>query len=306
VLSTAFERRARELPNIRIWDRAPVRLERILPDRIDATVRDTRVSARLVVGADGLRSGVRNWAGIRERSPRPRRLGARQHFACEPWSDFVEVTAGDGVEAYVTPSSPRAVNVAFLWDPARHRAQGGAALIPSLVGAFPDLAQRLRGARPLDTGRGTGPLRHRVSRVIADGTVLVGDAAGYYDACTGEGLGQAVAQSWILGRTVVPCLRSCDGVPRRAALASYARGHRRVLRPYTRATRLMMFAQRRPSRSDRFTRIAAQAPEAMQMFLSYLMGVRSGWEALPLVPRLLMTAIGRPSNTAAASPGVSS
>jgi flavin-dependent dehydrogenase len=215
----------------------------------------------------------------------PHRFGARQHFARAPWSDFVEVTVGDGVEAYVTPSSSRSLNLAFLWDPARVPAEGGEALIPSLLRAFPELAERLRGAAPLDEARGTGPLHRRVSSVVADGVVLVGDASGYYDACTGEGLGQAAAQALRLAEVVAPRLRAFPGVLGRHELQAYARAHRRIARPYLRATRVMMFAQRQSGRSDRVTRALARAPEAMQFFLSYVMGRRTGWEALPLLVR---------------------
>jgi len=293
VLSEAFARRARELPNLWIWDRAPVRLLRRGPRGVEAEARGVSLTARLVVGADGLASPARAWAGICERRALPHRFGARQHFACAPWSDFVEVTVGDGVEAYVTPSSASSLNLAFLWDPARWPAEGGQSLIPSLLRAFPELAERLRGARALDEARGTGPLHRRVSSVVADGVVLVGDASGYYDACTGEGLGQAAAQALSLAETVAPRLRADTGVPGRGELRPYARAHRRISRPYTRATAVMMFAQRRPARSDRVVRALARAPEAMQLFLSYVMGRRTGWGALPLLPRVLVSAIGR-------------
>jgi len=286
-LSEAFARRARELPNLWIWDRAPVRLGRRLPHGTEAEARGAALLARLVVGADGLASPTRAWAGISERRALPHRFGARQHFACAPWSDFVEVTVADGLEAYVTPSSAGSLNLAFLWDPARWPAEGGEALIPSLLRAFPELAERLRGARPLDEARGVGPLHRRVSPVVADGVVLVGDASGYYDACTGEGLGQAAAQALSLAATVAPRLRASPGVPGRRALWPYARAHRRITRPYTRATRMMMFGQRHPARSDRVARTLARAPEAMQFFLSYVMGRRTGWDALPLLPRWL-------------------
>src|SRR5579864_6112851 len=74
-------------------------------------------AARWVVGADGLRSRVRRWAGL-ETAPAPvhcRRFGVRRHFACRPWSDMVEVHWGPGCEAYVTPVGPRLVGVAMLW-----------------------------------------------------------------------------------------------------------------------------------------------------------------------------------------------
>jgi 2-polyprenyl-6-methoxyphenol hydroxylase-like FAD-dependent oxidoreductase len=286
VLSEAFVRRARELPGLWLWDHAPVALGRRGPEGTEARARDRTFTARLVVGADGLSSPARAWAGIGERRVRPHRFGARQHFARAPWSDFVEVTVGDGLEAYVTPSSPRSLNLAFLWDPARWGARGGDALIPSLRRAFPELDERLRGAEPLDEARGIGPLHRRVSRVTADGLVLVGDASGYFDACTGEGLGQAAAQAIALAEWVAPRLRSGAGAPTRRDLQPYARAHRRIARPYTRATQVMMFAQRRPARADRVARALGRVPEAMQLFLSYVMGRRGALQALPLLPRV--------------------
>src|SRR5262249_22251385 len=78
VLSEAFARRAGELPNLWIWDRAPVRLQRVLFDGVEAVAGGRAVTARLIVGADGLRSPVRAWAGLdgSERAPRlrPRRF----------------------------------------------------------------------------------------------------------------------------------------------------------------------------------------------------------------------------------------
>ena len=63
-------------------------------ERGEVATADGPLSARLVVGADGLRSRLRRWAGL-DGEPAPvRRFGVRRHFAIAPWSDFVEVSWG--------------------------------------------------------------------------------------------------------------------------------------------------------------------------------------------------------------------
>ncbi len=67
-----------------------------------------------------------------------------------------------------------------------------------LIGAFPALADRLAGA---DLGRCAGPARSGNGSAALRGRVLlVGDAAGYVDALTGEGLVLGLAQARAAGR----------------------------------------------------------------------------------------------------------
>ncbi|SPM31158.1 NAD(P)/FAD-dependent oxidoreductase [Mycobacterium terramassiliense] len=140
------------------------------------------VRAKWLVGADGLHSAVRRAVGIKATAGTPRRHGVRWHFKVPAWSEFVEVHWSRWGEAYVTPVEPDLVGVAIL--------SGGR---PDL-GWFPWLAERLKDA---DRGqaRGCGPLRQVVSRRVAGRVLLVGDAAGYEDALTGEGISLAVKQA---------------------------------------------------------------------------------------------------------------
>jgi flavin-dependent dehydrogenase len=60
---------------------------------------------------------------------------------------------------------------------------------------FPQLRERLANASAATRVRGAGPLRQRVARRVAGRVLLVGDAGGYVDALTGEGISLGMAQA---------------------------------------------------------------------------------------------------------------
>jgi flavin-dependent dehydrogenase len=140
------------------------------------------IRAKWLIAADGLHSAVRRAVGINVVPGRPRRYGVRWHYQVPAWSDFVEVHWSRWGEAYVTPVEPDLVGVAIL---SRGR--------PDLAW-FPRLAHHLQGASR-GRARGCGPMRQVVSRRVAGRVLLVGDAAGYEDALTGEGVSLAVKQA---------------------------------------------------------------------------------------------------------------
>ena len=244
-------------------------------------VGEQNVCARLLVCADGLHSPLRRWAGLQAHANgslrRHWRWGARRHFALAPWSDCVEVYwSGRGVEAYVTPVGPCQVGVAFLWHRDRYKAlRGGAALIPSLLAAFPALQERLQGATPLSDGRAVGPLQQRVRAASAPGLLLIGDAAGYLDAITGEGLSLAFAQAHALKDTVIPDLQSATGIVPRQALAAYDSACRRLNRSGLQLTELALLLSRYPALCRHAIRALQHDPTLFQHLLSANMGLQS-------------------------------
>ncbi|TMB82556.1 MAG: hypothetical protein E6J39_08460 [Chloroflexi bacterium] len=62
----------------------------------------------------------------------------------------------------------------------------------SAITGLPAVAARLRGSRRLTPIHGAAPIGHRVTRVAGDGWLLVGDAAGFIDPFTGEGIYRAL------------------------------------------------------------------------------------------------------------------
>ncbi len=83
--------------------------------------------------------------------------------------------------------------------------------------------------------------------MIADGVALVGDAAGYFDPFTGQGIHQALAGAERLAQAAV------DALPRgatTATLAGYARAHARVVHPMHRLQRFLDALLARPALAE--------------------------------------------------------
>ena len=161
------------------------RAVRTIEDRGDHLLVDGEPTRHLVA-ADGLHSPVRRLVGLDRPASGPRRYGQRFHVEVEPWTSMVEVHWSPLGEAYVTPVGPGLVGVAVL--------SAARVPLPELTGSFSRLDDRLDGP-VVSRVRGAGPLRQRTRRRVAGRVLLVGDAAGYVDALTGEGIALGLAQA---------------------------------------------------------------------------------------------------------------
>ena len=193
------------------------------------SVRCSGLEARYLAAADGLHSPIRRQLGLDRPVRGGRRWGIRRHFQIAPWSDTVEVYWAAHTEAYVTPVSDDCVGVAILTS-----RQGK---FDDHLGEFPLLAAHLAGA---DGGpaRAAGPLRQRAASQHSGRVVLVGDAAGYVDALTGEGLGIALG----CAELVVNAILADDP-------ADYTRQWRRMSRRYRMLTAALLTASKSPART---------------------------------------------------------
>ena len=237
---------------------------------------------RVLVGADGLRSFVRRSAGL-ERPHRGRRVGMRRHVRLPAGAqhDGVEVVWGDGVEAYLTPVGERELGVALLEDPRRREASssdraGGAAVsaFERAIARVPGLAQQLDGLESTTEVAGSGPLRARAAAPTAGSLALVGDAGGYVDAITGEGMAIAFAEAEALARALDDCTSTA------AALRAFARASRRVRRLPDLVTRGALLLAARPSLRRRFLRALAMDPSRFDRLLALHVRAGSDWDVL--------------------------
>jgi flavin-dependent dehydrogenase len=204
-------------------------------------VRAAGLRARFLVAADGLHSPIRRRLGLDGGVARPpARFGIRAHFACAPWTDRVEVHWAASSEAYVTPVGPDCIGVAVLG------ADHGS--FATRLAAFPQLRSQLPDA-PVGRVRGAGPLRQHVRSRVAGRVLFVGDAAGYVDALTGEGLAISVACAEALTDRVAA------GRPER-----YEHDYRTITRRYRMITAALLAAGRQPFLRRRIVPTAERAP----------------------------------------------
>jgi geranylgeranyl reductase family protein len=156
------------------------------------TGREEVMSASWTVGADGIRSSVSRLAGVDRPVRYPRRLGLVAHYAGVPeLTDHGEMHVGDGyyVGLAPTPGGELNVGMALPLDGHGHSARRR---FDDAIAGLPAVARRLEGSSRLTPIRGAAPIGHRVSSPVGPGWLLVGDAAGFVDPFTGEGIHRAL------------------------------------------------------------------------------------------------------------------
>ncbi|WP_219995860.1 FAD-dependent monooxygenase [Schumannella soli] len=264
--------------------RIPVKADAVVQDATGVTAAGIRAS--WLIAADGLHSTIAREVGLARPAPRRRRrYGLRRHARVTPWSELIEVHWTPRAEIYVTPVDDRLVGIAVLarqgvgFDEAIAEAPE---LVARLAGRAPGGDVPARGgesspgesspgatrsgagsvaaddAHPLadladvewaDEVMGAGPFRQRTRRRVAGRVLLVGDATGYVDAITGEGLRLGFDQA----RAAVKRIRSGDAV-------HYEADWFHVTRQFRRVTGLLAWAATVPALRRRIVPLAASRP----------------------------------------------
>jgi len=144
-----------------------------------------------IVGADGARSRVAAQLGV-ARAPFPARLGLVAHYAGLPaLTDRGEMHVGAGSYIGLAPLAGGRLNVGMALALGGGR-RSGEARFDAAIRGLPAVAARLDRARRLTPLRGAAPIGSRVARAAGPGWLLVGDAAGFIDPFTGEGIYRAL------------------------------------------------------------------------------------------------------------------
>lgn len=172
------------------------------------------MTAHWVIGADGIQSSVRRWAGLgdfrHEGKHLRRRFSFRRHYRTEPWSEFVEIYWGNGCQFYITPVSRTEVCVVLMSRDPQVR-------IEQALPLFPQLHARLRACEPVTAERGALASTNRLGKITRGNVALIGDASGTVDPITGKGVCLAFQQAAALAQA----LRTGD-------LSHYQRAHARI------------------------------------------------------------------------------
>jgi menaquinone-9 beta-reductase len=150
------------------------------------------VRCRWLIGADGARSRTSKHVARERGMGRLHRLGLVAHYEGVPeLVDRGEMHVGPNFYVGLAPLAGERLNVGMALPldgerlPADERFQAA-------IDGIPAVAERLRGRRRLTPIRGASPISHRVAGTAGRGWMLVGDAAGFIDPFTGEGIYRAL------------------------------------------------------------------------------------------------------------------
>jgi flavin-dependent dehydrogenase len=222
-----------------------------------AVVRDaagTRrvIRARLTIGADGLRSVVARRLGG-QRYGRPRRIAFVGHFTgVAGVGRSAEMHVGTDGYVGLNAIGDGLTNVALVVPASRARTAAGRPeeFFFDAVGGFPGVGDRVARDSIARRVLVTGPFAASASRVIADGALLLGDAADFFDPFTGEGICSALRGAE-LAAEAVPAALAEPGVVRAARLAPYRTARRRAFAGKWAVERLIGYGMWFPRLFDR-------------------------------------------------------
>jgi geranylgeranyl reductase family protein len=190
-------------------------------------VRET-LPARVVVGADGLRSVVARRLGRRVATP-PHRVAFTAHVTGVAGLDAVgEMHVGRDGYVGLGPIGDGVATIALVVGvrTARRRGRelidGSSDAFVRALDAFPALRTRVPAGGLVRRVLATGPFAQWTSPPVTDGALLVGDAADFFDPFTGQGLFAALRGAELAGAALDAALRRPEPVTR-GALAAYGR-----------------------------------------------------------------------------------
>ena len=265
-LSSALLECASAFPNLEI--QSGVLAKYNIGENPEVIINNKTLRPKLLIGADGLHSRIRKLANLEASSPGLERWGVRKHFKVEPWSLFVEIYWSSGLEAYVTPVSSSCVNVSFLWDTKRYKPrESGKKLFSSLLEEFPKLQARIKKADVLDESKSKGPLYQKTKDVVNKKILLIGDAAGFFDPITGEGISLAAKQALLLEKNIVPVLQK-NTSNLENALSEYSKKSLNIYRSYQAMTHLALLLRLWPKLTELVIQVLHYFPALFQKLLS--------------------------------------
>jgi menaquinone-9 beta-reductase len=209
-----------------LWDGDRVAGVRVLRKGCSRELR-----ASLVVGADGIRSVVAHRLRAFEPRRGMERIALVAHVGgIDGLTALGEMHVGQDGYCGVAPLGGGVANVAMVLRGAAARISGRPeSFFHEYLRTLPALAPRLEHAEIVRPVIATGPLSFRTRVLCEDGVLLVGDAGGYFDPFTGQGVHRALASAAMAARVAGGAL--ADGDLSRGRLLAYERRRRAAFRP---------------------------------------------------------------------------
>ncbi len=172
--------------------------------------RVIRVPAILTIGADGRRSTLAGRLGLRVDPPTVRRWAFGVYATgVADMQDVGEMHVRGGWYVGLAPLGPDLVNLCVVTPP-RPDGRSPLEVIRRAVGHDAELSARLAHAEFVSAPRVLGPLAADVRTAGAPGLLLAGDAAGFVDPMTGDGLHLAMQGGLLAADVAMRALETGD------------------------------------------------------------------------------------------------
>ena len=235
------------------------------------------IKTDFLVGADGLRSTVRKSLSLKLKKPFFKRWAMTGHFAIEPWSPLVEIYLNHHIEAYITPTGPNEINVVLMWAPDDLPPVKGPELFFSLLKYFPDLYNRLKNHSLSHKAHAIGPFQHRPTKLFSSNhAALIGDAAGYIDPLSGEGINLGLYSGRLLAEVIGHNLKTKQAL-RAADLKHFQEKFLKHAAPHALLTYSLLYLQRQPRIFEKVVKYLDQHPRILRTLMSTSMGNPPRW-----------------------------
>jgi 2-polyprenyl-6-methoxyphenol hydroxylase-like FAD-dependent oxidoreductase len=209
-------------------------------------------TARCVVGADGLRSVVARQSGLHRRGWLTRTAFVAHVRGVRGLGRVAEMHVGARGYVGLNPLGHNIANVALVVPAADAAAARGdaAAWFHARLETFPGVRGRVDAAQTVREVLVTGPFSASCRRSTADGLLLVGDAADFFDPFTGEGVCTALAGAAFAAEAVGAALTRPEPVAA-TRLDSYRAARRRAFLGKWIVERLIGYSMLSPRLFDR-------------------------------------------------------
>jgi flavin-dependent dehydrogenase len=226
------------------------------------------LAAPLIVGADGVAGVTGRRLGMLAQRRNMRRFSLIAHVqGIDGLGDLGEMHTGPAGYCGVAPLGDGVANAAMVLPAALAPQAAGRveAFFLEMLGTFGDLGRRTERVQLAGRVLRTGPLSYRARALTADGVALIGDAGGFYDPFTGQGVYRALRSAQLAAPVLLAALRAGD--TSRGRLLPYERARRREFRGGHAVEWLVQRFLGRPALLERAIRQMDRRPEMADTLL---------------------------------------
>ena len=243
---------------------------------------------QIVVGADGRGSVVARRLNLYQPHPTLHRMALVAYYeGVSELADHGMISVGDRSYCILNPIGDRLINGSIVVDQGIVHGWKGRLeeLFDVTLQEFPSAIRALTDTQRRGPIRCLGPLAFRASRSAKAGALLIGDAAGFYDPFTGEGVGHALCSAQLAAHAIASALAEGAGSLTETRLKRFDQQQRKILQNRERLGAALQAIIRRPGAANAAARLLRQR----QPLADLLLGVIG--DLLPLRALLSLNAL---------------